>query len=282
MHDGSSISTWQWALLAFSLLLSPASWAESVEDWSPPPGDRIEPAEILSAAFENRYDVDMVSTIKLVMSNSRGQERKREFEAVSKLIDGRLHSIGRLIWPHHLRGMTILTIEAGERGHDAFVYMPAMKMVRRISTAQRGDSFFGTDVTYEDLERRRVADYVLESARRSEIGGEAVYIITAKPHEKERYSQVTFSISQSDHAILEIRFFKRDQKEPYRVVSSDRASMVEQSGHVLPLRMTVRDLRQGSTTEVFFRDLEVDPEIDDRVFSVRTLEQQRDLPQPEG
>ena len=58
--------------------------------------------------------------------------------------------------------------------------------------------------------------------------------------------------------------------------------MVERAGHVLPLKMTVRDLRQGSTTEVFFRDLQVDPEIDDHVFSVRTLEQQRDLPQPES
>ncbi|MBW2272141.1 MAG: outer membrane lipoprotein-sorting protein [Deltaproteobacteria bacterium] len=224
----------------------------------------------------------MISTIELVMSNGRGQTRKREFEAVSKLIDGRLHSVGRIVWPNHLRGMTILTIEAGERGHDAFVYMPAMKIVRRISTAQRGDSFFGTDVTYEDLERRRIGDYVLESLESAEVAGEPVFVVTGAPHQKQTYSKVTFAISRADHAILEIRFFKRDQPEPYRIVTSKRDSMVERAGHVLPLKMTVRDLRQGSTTEVFFRDLQVDPEIDDHVFSVRTLEQQRDLPQPES
>lgn len=269
-------------LIVLILLLGVIGRADSGE------GQRLvgtgsgEADDLLSAAFANRYDVDMVSTIELVMSNSRGQTRKREFEAVSKIIEGRLHSIGRIVMPPHLRGMTILTIEAGERGHDAFVYMPAMKIVRRISTAQRGDSFFGTDVTYEDLERRRVEDYVLDSVESGEFAGEAVYIINGAPQQKQSYSRVAFTIAKSDSAILDIRFFKRERDDAYRIVTAEREFMVDRGGHILPLRMTVQDIRQGSTTEVFFRDLQVNPEIDDRVFSVRTLEQRRDLPQPEG
>ena len=174
--------------------------AETTADSNAAPADGVNPSDVLSTAFQNRYDVDMVSTIELVMSNGRGQTRKREFEAVSKIIDGRLHSVGRIVWPNRLRGMTILTIEAGERGHDAFVYMPAMKIVRRISTAQRGDSFFGTDVTYEDLERRRIGDYVLESLENAEVAGEPVFVVTGAPHQRQTYSKVTFAISRADHA----------------------------------------------------------------------------------
>ena len=47
-----------------------------------------------------------------------------------------------------LRPVTILQIEAVGRGHDAFVYLPSLRKVRRFTTSQRGDAFFGTDVTY--------------------------------------------------------------------------------------------------------------------------------------
>ena len=54
--------------------------------------------------------------------------------------------------------------------------------------------------------------------------------------------------------------------------------MVEESGHVLPTRITVHNYARGTTTEVTFEGLKVNPPIDDRIFSLVTLEQKRKLP----
>jgi len=43
-------------------------------------------------------------------------------------------------------------------------------------------------------------------------------------------------------------------------------------------QLAVRQLARGSSTELVLRKLSVNPEIDDRIFSVRTLDQQRPLP----
>ena len=43
-------------------------------------------------------------------------------------------------------------------------------------------------------------------------------------------------------------------------------------------RLVVENRARGTTTEVLYRDLLVNPEIDDRVFSIRTLEQKRPIP----
>ena len=243
------------------------------QDADPPTAESL-----LRTAFANRYEVDLTSKIELLMRDGSGQERRRLFRTASKVIDGRVHSVGRLIWPHHLRGMTILTIEARDRAHDAFVYLPSLGKVRRVSTAQRWDSFLGSDVTYEDLERRRVEEYELTSPEAGELAGERVYRIRARSRRDFSYAEVLFVIAQSDAAILDVRYFKEGESEPYRTVSAPRRFMVELNGHVLPTRMTVHNYARGTTTEVTFENLKVNPPIDQRVFSLVALEQERKLP----
>lgn len=234
---------------------------------------------VLAAAFANRYDVDFVSDIELVMRSDSGSERRRRVQAVAKLIDGRLHSVGRLTTPEYLRGMTILTIENVDRSHDAFVFLPALKKVRRVSTAQKGDAFFGSDVTYEDLERRRVDEFELGPLEAGTVEGEAVYLVDAKRVDSANYARVVFAVAQSDGSILSTRYFKRGDELPYRIVEARRADMARYDGHVLPTRLFVSDAQRRSSTEVVITNLRVNPPIDERVFSLTALEQERKLPE---
>ena len=259
--------------LACALVFSLPAPAETVEAASVQPS----PREVLERAFENRYEVDTAATIELVMRDRRGSERSRHFESASKLIEDRMHAIGRLVRPEYLRGFTILQIEADDRGHDAFVYMPSLKNVRRVTTSQRGDAFFGTDVTYEDLERRHVEDYEVTGSAEDTLAGEPVWRIDVVPLRDSTYDSAQFTIAHSDYTILASRYFRRGQTEPYRLLTVSRTGMVEGEGHVLPTRMKVENLRKGTSTEVTFKDLRINPTIDDRIFSIRTLEQQKDL-----
>lgn len=234
-------------------------------------------SEILDRAFARRYEVSLTSVVDLVMRNGIGQERRRRFRAMSKLIDDRVHSIGRLVEPEYLRGMTVLTIEATDRSHDAFLYLPSLGRVRRVTTAQRGDAFFGTDVTYEDLERQRAEDYDIGPLRSEPLDGEQVYVVEGRPRRRHDYARTRFCIAQKDLAILEVQYFKQGAEDPYRVITAPRASMVERDGHVVPTRLLVRNLARGTTTEVTLRQLHIDPEIDDHAFSLQALESRRPL-----
>ena len=117
------------------------------------PTDLPSSASVLTAAFANRYEVDAISQIELVMRNGSGEKRSRKVQYITKMIEQRLHSIARLTAPEYLRGMTILIIEQRNRSHDAFVFLPALGKTRRVTTAQTGDAFFGSDLPHEELER---------------------------------------------------------------------------------------------------------------------------------
>jgi hypothetical protein len=262
-------------LICCGLLLAAAARAS---ESAAPPAEGPSAEKILREAFVNRYAVDLVSHIELVMRNRSGQERRRSLNAVSKVVDGRVHSIGRLLSPEYLRGMAVLMMEADDRSQDAFIFMPSLDKVRRITTAQRGDAFFGTDVTYEDVEQQRVDEFRLRGMKAVEYRGEAAYEIQAEPLRRYNYERALFTIAQSDAAILQVLYYKRKATDPYRVIESPREHMVSMGEHVLPTRLRVENRMRGTSTDVFFTDLRADVPIRTRLFSVRTLESQSPLP----
>jgi len=238
----------------------------------------LSPEEVLEAAFVNRYSVDLVSQIELIMRDRRNQERRRTIAAVTKVVDGRVYSIGRLLSPEYLRDMTVLMMESENREQDAFVFMPSLDKVRRITTAQRSDAFFGSDITYEDIEQQRADDFEFDGMEVEQLGEESVYQIQTRPARVENYARAVFTIAQSDYALLEIQYFKRGTEAPFRIIRAPREHMTVLDGHVLPTRINVENTMRGTQTEVLFSKMRTDVEIPTRIFSVRTLESRAPLP----
>jgi len=233
--------------------------------------------EAVEAAFANRYEVDMISEMEIVVRDRGGSEQRRVVHAVAKRVDGRSQSIGRVLEPASLRGLTVLISEVEGGGRDTFVYLPALLRARRIAGAQRLESFLGSDLTYEDFERQRAADFTVEAMPPETVAGEPCTIVRALPRDARAYAAMVLAIA-ADHAILEYRYFARDAQTPYRVIETPRARMHSEAGHLLPTFYAVRQAGRNSTTELTLRKLSVNPPIDDRIFSVRTLDQQRPLP----
>ncbi len=260
--------------VCLAMLLAVPSTAQLDEDALP---DRLSPEEVLRSAYANRYDCDTTGNIELVMYASSGSSRRRLFDTVSKRIDGRLRSIGRLVEPEYLRGMTIMTIESPGESEDTFIYLPTLRKVRRVTSAQRADSFLGSDLTYEDFERRRVDDFVIEGMRAERFGGEPVWRVRARPKRPQSYASLHTFVARRDFAILGTRYYKRGAEEPFRTLDAPRATHVEQRGHVLPTRLVARNTMRGTRTEITITGLVVNPDLDESLFSLSTLESQRPL-----
>jgi hypothetical protein len=267
-----------WTLIALALLI-PASRVFSAEEASPVSmAPLASAAAILESAFVNRYSIDLVAQIELVMHGRGGQTRARTIRAATKVIDGRVYSIGRLLSPEYLRDMTILMIETEDRGQDAFIFMPSLDKVRRITTAQRSDAFFGSDVTYEDIEQQRADDFEFDSLEEIDHDGERAYVVHARPARKGNYARAVFTIAKADSALLGVDYYKRNAEEPYRVIEAPRAEMVRMGDHILPTHLSVENRVRGTRTEVYLEKMSVDVDIPRRVFSVRTLESRAPLP----
>lgn len=236
------------------------------------------PQEILARAFANRYGLDTRQVIEVVVRNASGEERRRRVAVATKQIDGRLHSLGRFLEPEYLRGTTILNIENADRSDDHFLYLRSLERIRRVSMNQRSDAFLGTDLTYEDFERRRVEDYALEMRPAAALEGERVQVVEGRPRFDSAYERAVFSVAESDGSILETRYYKRGAEEPFKIIRAPRAETRRFGDHVLPTFLVVENLARGTRTEVRIRELEIDPELDDGLFTASAIEVGRPIP----
>lgn len=240
-------------------------------------------ADLLNRAFRNRYDVDTAQRIALTVRNRAGSERGHVVEIATKRIDGQLHSLGRFIQPPDLRGTSILIIENQDRSDDHFVYFPYLEKVRRIGSSQRADAFMGTDLTYEDLERRYARDYDIVKQSPETLDDEDVVLIFASPKYDSGYAIAEFAIATSDFAILRIRYFKESGAiKPSKILRAPRSGMSRIDGHTLPRWMEVTDLRRRTTTEVRVDHIDVNPVLPDELFTAVSLQLRKRIPFADG
>ena len=100
---------------------------------------------------------DLFYRTVMILTNSNGQTRTHEM--ISKSKDGGEKQIIWVMEPKDDRGIAFLKIEHENRDNEMRMWLPAFKKVRRISSKKKGDSFMGSDLSYEDLSNRELNDH---------------------------------------------------------------------------------------------------------------------------
>ena len=61
--------------------------------------------------------------------------------------------------PNDIKGTSLLVWEHPGADDERFLYLPAIGRVRRIAGEEKQQSFAGSDLSYEDIGGRDIADY---------------------------------------------------------------------------------------------------------------------------
>ena len=260
-----------WLALAFALL-TPAGAApfEAV------PGAQ----ELLNAAFARRYSCPITGVVRIATRKGEARARDRRLHIAAKFVQGRLHTYAIFREPQYVRGMAFLGVESEDptKSEQQFVYLPSMAKVRRVSGSQPTDSFLGTDLSYHDFQRQQPGRYRATRAVPGTLDGEAIRTVSVLPLFDAPYSNVEYEIATADAAILGVRYHKRAERPPYKVMRMRRADMVEQSGCSVPTRVVVDDSQRGTHTELTISELRLNADLDDALFTYSALEARRDIP----
>jgi predicted RND superfamily exporter protein len=108
--------------------------------------------------------LQVTSNLSIKMIDKRGKERRRETISYRKYFGKEKKTILFYKNPANVKGTGFLTFDYPNPkvDDDQWLYLPALRRVRRISASDRGDYFMGTDFTYEDIKksgRLEINDY---------------------------------------------------------------------------------------------------------------------------
>lgn len=237
--------------------------------------DELTGRQILEREEEQHKGEDEYNKMTMKLINNRGQERNRKVEYYRKT-DGNDNDmvLMRFLEPADVKGVGLLTIEHTDRDDDQWLYLPALRKVRRISAADQTDNFMGTDFTYEDIRSEKLDKHDYTVIRTEAIDERECYLIEAVPStEKQRnesgYSRREIWVRKDIFIKVQTKYYDK-KGEFFKIgVSKD---IVEVAPNIYrPNFMEMQNLKTGHTTQLTFDEREINSGLPDRLFTEREL-----------
>ena len=129
---------------------------------------------------------DMSNTTRMVLTNAKGKTRTNVM--VSKSLDGNKKQIIWFLEPKDDKGVAFLKIEHSDKDDEMRMWLPAFKKIRRISSKKKGDSFMGSDLSYEDLSNRDLGKNDYKRMDDDTRNGVDCYVIEISPKKEAKSS----------------------------------------------------------------------------------------------
>jgi hypothetical protein len=235
-------------------------------------------SDLLDRAYKNLYAEDYIQTLVLATQSRGGNEMKRRLQITRRQSVRPGKALLRFLYPQTIRRTSVLILENENASDDLYVYLPAVRITRHLSNAQRADSFFGTDLSYEDVEPKYVEDYRTrflapdeqgEAAASAEKLGCRLIEITAAPGFESAYEKQISCIEPERAIIAWTDFYVRGRVLKRLTID---ASQIQRIGdRYIPWLITVETPRQRSVTRVITEDYDMRAKIPDKLFNTWNL-----------
>lgn len=259
-------------LLLLGFLL-PATLSAQMAEGSWPRGDEI--AERINARDEGNA---VSRALVMEMINRRGKKRVRETRSFRKYYGEEKRTVIFYLSPKSVKGTAFLTFDYPEanREDDQWLYLPAMRKVRRISASDRGDHFLGTDFTYEDIRMENkvsIEDYTRKTVGEELIDGHRCYVVQSIPVSEKVAKELGYSrvVSWVDAEIWMARKseFWDVRGNPLKSIISTDIRQVQ--GIWTTHRLEAKNHKTGHTTVFTITDVDYNTGVDDDLFTQRAL-----------
>jgi len=154
---------------------------------------------------------DSTATLKMVLVDASGGDTVRELR--TKTLEGRDDGDQLLAIfesPADVRGTVFLSHTHADRADDQWLYLPALKRVKRIAPANRTSPFMGSEFSYEDLASAEVEKYSYAYRGEEMLSGEPRFLLERIPVDAESgYRRQLVWVDLDRYVPLQIEFYDR-------------------------------------------------------------------------
>ncbi len=256
---------------ALALVMAPIAMAQSATDAA-----RVQ----LRRAFERTFHQPGVRLIELRVSRGGRVVALRRFELAHRSDRASSRSLIRFVAPDYLRGHALLIVDPEDGPSDTWIYQPEERRPRRVGSAQKGDSFYGSDLAIEDLERTRWDRWRIEAWIPVEEDGEVCQVADVWPPPESQYGRLRIWIATRVDGVLRIDFFARGDEgtragaEPLKRLRADFEDVVEDHGFLRFRGFSIQQIGREARTELAIERIAIDPSIASSLFSTTRLERE--------
>lgn len=221
---------------------------------------------------------DSEVSMTMVLRNRHGDESERHFRTRTlELIEDGDKSLSIFERPADVRGTALLTHAHKVGDDDQWLYLPALKRVKRISSSNKSGSFVGSEFSYEDLSSQEVEKYTYRWLRDEPCPGaeDLVCRVTERfpVDEGSGYTRQVSWIDRGEYRAWRIEFYDRKSAHLKTLTFADYRLYLDR--HWRAHRLSMVNRQTGKSTDLAFGEFVFGQGFGDRDFDRRALSRAR-------
>ncbi|GAA3927709.1 outer membrane lipoprotein-sorting protein [Litoribacillus peritrichatus] len=216
--------------------------------------------------------------LHMKLMDRKGKVRERYTDSFRKYYGNEKRTILFYRSPTNVKGTAFMTFDYpdSEVDDDQWLYLPALRKVRRISAADRGDYFLGTDFTYEDIKqdgKLEKADYDYRYLGEETVNGIPSYRMEGVAKNKNiakelGYSKTEFWVDAEQWIIIKAIYWDTKGRLLKTLVAEDIRKV---DGILTRHKLAIDNHKTGHRTEFTFSDVDYKKRVKDGLFSQRAM-----------
>lgn len=155
---------------------------------------------------------DLAAAMEMILRDRDGRENRRliRVRTMETAADGD-KSLTIFDSPGDVKGTALLTYSHTTGDDDQWLYLPALKRVKRISGRNKSGPFMGSEFSFEDLGGREVEKYSYAFLDEETWDGHACFVVERYPLDTENsgYSCIVAWIDRAEYRVWKEDYYDR-------------------------------------------------------------------------
>ncbi len=218
---------------------------------------------------------DSTSDLKMILRNRHGQESNRELRNKTLEVDGDGDkSLVIFDKPRDVQGTAFLNHTHKSGPDDQWLYLPALKRVKRIASNNKSGPFMGSEFAYEDIASQEVEKYTYKYITDEVIDGVDHFVIERYPTDKKSgYTKQVVWYDKAEYRLMKIEFYDRKAKLLKTLTYADYAQYLDKYWRASTMEM--ENHQTGKSTTLTWENFDFQTGLTDRDFDNNSLRRAR-------
>jgi hypothetical protein len=218
---------------------------------------------------------DSKATLKMRLTNRRGDESLRSLKLKTLEIIGEGDkSLTIFNSPRDIKGTAFLSFTHALVADEQWLYLPALKRVKRISSSNKSGPFLGSEYAFEDLTSFEIAKYAYKYLKDEVVDGIDCFVIELTPkYEHSGYTRQISWVDKERYIMTKIEYYDRKETRLKTQLFKKYKQYLNQFWRAGEQLMT--NHQNGKSTALLWDNYEFKTGLTDRDFDKNTLKRAR-------
>ncbi len=243
----------------------------------------LSPKEIMQKV-EDRDDGDTtINEMTMILIDRKGNQRVRQIKGFGKDYGKDSKSISFFLSPADVKNTAFLSYDWDDENKedDNWLYLPALRKVKRISSGNKKDSFMGSDFSYADINGLEISEWDYEFLKESEkIDGIDCWVIQGVPVKSKRSKVIketgylkTVAWVRKDifMSVKSKMYVKKGKKIKYYTATDIEKIQGIWTAKKLTM-ITTKQKRKEHSTVLIFKNIVYNKGVEDSLFTTQRME----------